>query len=440
MNARRAKSNSSKSDRYLPTDPEISRSETGKNAAIESGSGDAPIEALNSALWITSPDARPWLDLVSSWDFLTLTPARVERLRGELGTARTRIILDVAEARGRGREKFQRAGELFFTRKAIEQATDEQIANWKGQRCGSAGSIVDIGCGAGGDLIGLSRSGAATGIEMDPVLAHFAAINCRIYGRNVEVRLLDASKMDVRDFPAWHCDPDRRPAGRRVSAPELGFPALATLERWCDQNPTAAIKLAPAAELPAKWQSAEREWIASRGECRQQVVWLGSLARNPSFRTATTLCSDGSGESFSGIPDFGKRCEWKYDISSRAGEHYIYDLSPAVRAAGLNHSLANHWELAAANDQGSLLAGNHHIQSSLAQVFRVLERIPFDRKRLNAALKAADAGVVEVKARNVPIDAGSLQRELAGQGSRALISVLIFRQGHSIVATIAERM
>src|SRR5256885_489720 len=87
--------------------------------------------------------------------------------------------------------------------------------------------------------------------------------------------------------PSCACDPDRRPAGRRTSRVLLSEPPPETLDRLREANSNAAIKLAPAADAPGEWnEAAELEWLGSRGECRQQVVWFGRLARHPGRRTA----------------------------------------------------------------------------------------------------------------------------------------------------------
>src|SRR5690606_37552124 len=98
---------------------------------------------------------------------------------------------------------------------------------------------------------------------------------------NASVQVARAEEIPLTDFDAWHIDPDRRPSGKRTTNVELHEPPLEVLERMLADNPNGAIKLAPAAEVPLAWQeSAECEWIGSRGECRQLIVWHGKLARD----------------------------------------------------------------------------------------------------------------------------------------------------------------
>ncbi|MFM2097096.1 MAG: hypothetical protein RIS70_4220, partial [Planctomycetota bacterium] len=367
-------------------------------------------------------------------------PANILRLRNAVGTPEANLLLEIVEARRQARPKFQRAGELFFTRKSAEQATDERIAAWKATRFRGRTNVVDLGCGAGGDLLGLATELPAVGVECDPTLAHFAATNARILTRDATVQMLSAETIELQSFAAWHCDPDRRSEGRRTSRIEFSTPDLATLERWRTLQPQAAIKLAPSAELPENWDSAEREWIASRGECRQQVAWFGGLTDRPGWKTATVVDAVGGVATFS-APSHADSTA-RVDMLS-APAPLLFEPSPAVIAARLCRALSHACELHFATPDGHWLTGHHDPRCGLLQGFAVLERMPFDRKRVAAALKQHGAGIVEVKTRSQGLDPAKLQRELTGAGA-APLSLIIFRNGSgdrgSLQAVIASRI
>src|SRR5439155_18882402 len=122
------------------------------------------------------------------------------------------------------------------------------------------------------------------------------AANARAQGfadERCKVVIEEVARFDITNDTAWHCDPDRRPAGYRTSQATFSQPPIEVMERLLVANPHAAIKLAPAAGAPPHWQAAEREWLGSRGECRQQVAWFGDLARHPGKRSATVVCEHG---------------------------------------------------------------------------------------------------------------------------------------------------
>src|SRR5205814_7227737 len=68
-------------------------------------------------------------------------------------------------------------------------------------------------------------------------------------------------------------DPDRRASGRRTTRVESFAPSLADLDGLRRRNPQAAIKLAPATEVPGDWSDAAE---IGRASCRERVWnWKG---------------------------------------------------------------------------------------------------------------------------------------------------------------------
>src|SRR5262245_23014612 len=97
----------------------------------------------------------------------------VARLRGQLSATRAHLLLEQVELRRRAAEKFTYASRMFFTRTALEQATDEQVAAYKADRVGESlrnsqsrlgetQLLADLCCGIGGDLLALlERAGSS---------------------------------------------------------------------------------------------------------------------------------------------------------------------------------------------------------------------------------------------------------------------------------------
>lgn len=384
-------------------------------------------------LWLLTDEAR---DALASVAGERATPALVASLRKRLGgdSNRAAAVLELTELRLRGQAKFAAAERMFFTRKALEQATDEQIARYKAARFESAGVVVDACCGIGGDLIGLAAvAERAAGIDADPVLAAYAQRNAAEHGYRVEA--LD-QRLDAANFPecdAWHGDPDRRPSGKRTSQPDQHEPSLSVLEAWREQTPAAAVKLAPAARLPDSWnESVEREWISRGGECRQLVAWCGPLAKRAGACVATKIGINGEAATLSGTPDL------PLASAERLGD-WLHEPDPAVLAAGLTGALAERHGLAAATPPLPYLTGDAAIDDALLASFRVTQTMAFDRKRIAGWLRERNVGRLEIKCRGVDLLPESLRKELKPKGDQAM-TLLVFPNPHGKVqAVLAER-
>jgi len=107
--------------------------------------------ALEDYRWLVSDAAKPWLVRVRDElvDARGPTVALLSRLRKDLSTDRAHLVVEQCELRERAREKFSLAERMFFTRKGLEQATDEQVAAVKAARF-PAGAVADLCCGIGG--------------------------------------------------------------------------------------------------------------------------------------------------------------------------------------------------------------------------------------------------------------------------------------------------
>src|SRR5204863_8910314 len=125
------------------------------------------------------------------------------------------------------------------------------VAQYKAGRFSNGERLADLCCGIGGDLLALADRSECIGVERDDVLARLAQRNCEVCGRaGGSVALADAAKFSVQDFAAWHIDPDRRPSGKRTTRVDFQEPPLKVLDELLAQNPNAAIKLAPASDIP----------------------------------------------------------------------------------------------------------------------------------------------------------------------------------------------
>jgi hypothetical protein len=409
--------------------------------------------------WLTGAEAGAILaELAEDTRPLHLVAAR---LRASLSAQRTHLLLEQAELRRRAAAKFAHPERMFFTRVGLEQATDEWVATYKASRFiepragsvsdrgslppaytkseseGCVTDVADLCCGIGGDLIAFARGATAVGVERDPAVAHFASVNS-----GIAVQAIDVADYDVRAADAWHIDPDRRPGGRRTTSLDWCEPNRESIECLLNCAPNAAIKLAPATDVPDEWaKRCELEWISRDRECKQLVAWHGDLAATPSQHRATILASSAS----RGVAI----CETVHrTIVGLANQsipiatevlEYVFDVDPAVTAARLTGTLAGEHGLLALGGGPTYLTGTHFINEAALAGFRVDDILPMRVAKLAQQLRAHNIGQLEIKKRGIDIDPEKLRRELKLRGSSAA-TLLITKMGGRPMAILAERI
>ena len=89
---------------------------------------------------------------------------------------------------------------MYFTPDGLEQATRDRVAEHRAARLVAAdvGSVIDLGCGIGGDLVAFARAGLTTaGVDADPVRVAVASANLAALGLGGAVQVADATTLDL---------------------------------------------------------------------------------------------------------------------------------------------------------------------------------------------------------------------------------------------------
>ncbi|MBI3838852.1 MAG: SAM-dependent methyltransferase [Planctomycetia bacterium] len=391
--------------------------------------------------WLTSPAAAEWLDwAAASRQSLT---AQVEHLRGRCTSEQTHLVLEQITLRRKARTKFAAATRMFFTPRGLEQATDEIVAAHKAARFIGRKKIFDLCSGIGGDLLALAQRGETVGVDRDPIMATIARANGRLVAATAEaplarggpeVCLQDVGRLDLAECAAWHIDPDRRPSGRRTTLVGLHEPGMEVMEKLLAQNPHAAIKLAPAAQLLPHWlEQAETEWISRGRECRQLVAWFGDLAGRPGTRSASVLgAKSGECRTVTG------RADLEPPLAAAIGP-YLFEPDAAVLAANLGGALAVQYDLAAIAPGAAYWTGNRIVSDAALGCFEVRDVLPFRFKALKDYLRERGIGQLEIKKRGVDRDPAELRRQLNLAGPESA-TLLLARIDKRIIAIIARRL
>jgi hypothetical protein len=381
---------------------------------------------LNAGLedyeWLTSDAAQPWLQRVREELVVArgTSAALLQRLRKDLPAARAHLLVEQIELRTRARDKFARAERMFFTRKGLEQATDEQIAAYKASRF-PRDSIADLCCGIGGDAVALAGCAAAVAVDKDEVACMFTIANAQVCGLNsscLSISVSDAAEFPVGQIAAWHIDPDRRAQGKRTTRVDHFQPPLAAIEALLRYNGNASVKLAPAAEPHESWAAdAELEWLGSRGECRQQVAWFGALARHSGRRSATIVDAADGPRTIVGAGDE------PIPVTTGLGR-YLYEPHSAVLAAKLTAALCRVHAVAALSSGIAYLTSDAFISDTALAVFEVRDVLPLDQKQLKAWCREHRIGRLEVKKRGVDLDLEKLRKAIVADGDQSATLVV----------------
>jgi SAM-dependent methyltransferase len=331
------------------------------------------------------------------------------------------------ELRMLGRAKFGRAGEMYFTRAGLEQASSEVVAGHRAGRYAGSGRVGDLCCGIGGDLIALAAGHDVLAVDRDPLHLRMARANAKVHGvagglATVQADVRDA---DLAGIQAVFIDPARR-TGRGRLRTGTSEPPL----RWClslaDRVAPVGIKAAPGLAheaVPIGW---ELEFIAVGRELKEAAIWspaLATAARRatilPGGHTITRPRADPDGTAAGDRASLGTR-----PVGVRAPGEFLFDPNPAVTRAGLVKDLAlmiGAWQI---DDQIAFLSAGAPAQSPFARTLRIIDSAPWDSKRLPARLRALDIGAVDIRRRGLAGDVERLHRQLKLSGTRRATLVM----------------
>ena len=130
------------------------------------------------------------------------TLATLLRLRGEFSGEEAGAILTLARLRLRAASKFPDAERMYFTPEALEQATAWPVALHRAEwihRNAPSGSVLDLGCGIGGDTLALATYRRVIAFEKDPVRVQFASANARATGREDRIEFQKTFRTPIFD-------------------------------------------------------------------------------------------------------------------------------------------------------------------------------------------------------------------------------------------------
>ncbi|WP_410785690.1 THUMP-like domain-containing protein [Kribbella sp. C-35] len=351
----------------------------------------------------------------------------VEKLRRRYDATLVTTAVTQAALRHRAVAKFGPDAErMYFTPDGLEQATRTTVSTHRAARVALSqiDTMVDLGCGIGGDLIVMARAGMlVTGVERDPETAAVARANLAAFDLPGEVLVGDAETTDLTSYDMVFADPARRSDGRRVFDHNAYSPPWSFVTQLLQR--TACVKVAPGIPHDAIPEGVEAEWISDSGEVKEAALWSGDLYGGTP-RRATLLPG---GASVSDAPDAD---------SGPVGK-YIYEPDGAVVRAGLVTAVAvavDGWLL---DPRIAYVTASTYVPTALASAYEVLEELPYKEKALRSWVRSQRIGTLEIKKRGVDLDPAQLRKKLAPKGSTSA-TLIITRIGRDAVAYSCRRV
>ncbi|HLN77592.1 MAG TPA: class I SAM-dependent methyltransferase [Nocardioidaceae bacterium] len=373
---------------------------------------------LEAFRWLLSDEGRSLLaraeDVYDGQPDHALEAAGV--LRREASPEHVAAAMTQVELRHRAKAKFgDLAASMFFTPDGLEQSTRLRVAAHRAARVAAAEppSVIDVGCGIGGDLVAFARAGlTAAGIDRDPLRVAVASANLDALGLGGAVQVADAESLDLSGFGVVFADPARRTDRGRVFDLDAYEPPWPFVERLL-QRPSV-VKIAPGIPHDVVPDGVEAEWVSDEGDLKEAALWSPQLAI---ARRRATVIRPGGLATLTDQDDPGDR-------SMRPPQRFLYEPDDAVIRAGLVTAVAAGVHGGLMDEHIAYVTSDEAFSTPFARTYEVLETLPYREKALKAALRERGVGRLTIKKRGVNVVPEELRRQLALRGDEEATLVL----------------
>lgn len=367
--------------------------------------------------WLQSEDGQRVLGLAASLaepDPLKAHTA-LERLAPATPAPLLAAALTQAALRVAAVPKFgELAASMYFTPDGLEQATRLSVATHRAARLEVFGArtVVDLGCGIGGDLVAFARAGlTAAGVDLDPVRVAVASANLAALGLPGAVQVADATSVNAAAFDVAFCDPARRTGRGRTFSPDAWTPAWSFAEALLTRD--ACVKTAPGIPHEIVPAGVEAEWVSDHGEVKEAALWGGRLA---TCERRATVIGDG------GLATLTEEDDPGADVVPLG--RYLYEPDGAVIRAGLVTAVAAGVSGGLLDRHIAYVTSEQSFRTPYARSYEVLETLPHREKPLRAALHERGIGRLTIKKRGVDVVPDQLRKRLALSGDQEATIVL----------------
>lgn len=344
-------------------------------------------------------------------------------LRKKHPTELAAAALETARLRLRGREKFgTRADSMFFTRDALEQATDSRASRARFADLDTTRWVLDLGCGIGGDSLTLTELGArVVGVELDPLRLALARVNVPAMSViQADLRAPLPIRTNDQNGATVFFDPARRANGKRIFSLNDYLPSLDIIETW--QYEHLLVKLSPGVDLQelAGYQRAGDGvlFISLDGDLKEAVLSRRAPELGLIQPAKTALVVEKSG-----VVHRWESSDTPADVGVQTPRGWLYEPDPAIIRAGLVQDLGAELGATLIDSTIAYLTGDQPITTPFARFWRIIDWMPFNLKKLKEYLRVRQIGRITVKKRGSPITPEELIAKLKpnGEGDERVI-------------------
>jgi SAM-dependent methyltransferase len=378
---------------------------------------------LEAFRWLLSDEGQDLLRRASEvyvdagGDPLRTTTTLRRDVTGEDAAARVAAAVTQVQLRQRAEAKLgEDAARMYFTPDGLEQATRRRVADHRAARLAAAApaSVLDIGCGIGGDLVAFARAGlTVAGIDRDPLRVEVARANLAALGLGGAVLEASAEDLDLDAFGVVFADPARRTDAGRVFDVEGWSPPWPFVERLLTAR-AAVVKLAPGLPHDLVPGGVEAEWVSHDGDVKEAVLWSSYLA---TARRRATVIRGGGLATLTDEDDPGEQ-----NVSPVG--RFLYEPDGAVVRAHLVTAVAAGVEGGLVDEHIAYVTSDASYRTPFARSYEVLEELPYKEKPLRAALRERNVGRLTIKKRGVDVVPEELRKRLALSGDEEATLVM----------------
>ncbi|MEO8393636.1 MAG: methyltransferase domain-containing protein [Chloroflexota bacterium] len=345
----------------------------------------------------------------------------ITSLRRDLSLTQAGSALELARLRKKAVSKFgDDASKLYFTKDALEQASDPRIRKWRVWSQQDYKQVIDACCGIGADSLAFAQAGQEViGLDIDPLRIEMARLNAQALGlKNVIFEVADV-RQNVPDSDLIFFDPGRRDAnGKRIFDVERYEPPLATIRDW--KAKLILAKLSPGVDLAQiQAYAGQVDFLSVNGELKEADL---RVYPQP---TSAWYCAYLIGDH----PQLPLMGQWCHDpalaplapISEPRG--WLVEPDPAIIRSGQVAGLAIKLEGAQLDPEIAYITTDEKPNSPWARSWKINDWMPFNLKKLRAYLREQNVGTVTVKKRGTAVTPEELiaKLKLNGNGSRTIV-------------------
>lgn len=341
--------------------------------------------------------------------------------------AQASAALTQVDLRARAMAKFGAdAARMYFTPDGLEQATRARVAAHRAARVALSlpASVLDLGCGIGGDLVALARAGlTVAAVDHDELRVEVARANLAALDLGGAVQVASADAVDVSGFGVVFADPARRNARGRVFDVEGWSPPWPFVVSLLSRP--SCVKVAPGIPHSLVPDGVEAEWVSDEGEVKEAALWSPQLAA--ARRRATVIRVAGL-VTLTDEDDPGP-------APVRAVGRCLYEPDGAVVRAGLVTAVAAGVNGGLVDEHIAYVTSDEAFSTPFARSYEVLEELPYREKPLRAALQARGVGRLTIKKRGVSVIPDQLRKRLAlrGDAEATLVMTRVAGKGTALL-------